>query len=276
MMTTTFQNTLPEAGKMHRITFATCPSIPVWVFRPTLETNKHKVIVAVHGISRNSVQQIQAYSNLAEKHGLWLLAPEFSEDSYPHYQRIAKTPSSARSDLALNRLLLAFRTQRNISNLKIHLCGYSGGAQFAHRYALLHPYNVASLTLVSAGWYTYPNHQQRFPRGLDHWPLWLGKLRLQEFLKLPILVMVGSKDTIRDKSFRTSIRLDQDQGINRVQRAETWVNATNLAKEQHHLSADITLHLMSEQRHDFHKNATRSDMLTRIDQFWLHHQEENT
>ncbi|SIS44282.1 hypothetical protein SAMN05421760_101602 [Neptunomonas antarctica] len=270
-MSSSLNNELPEPGKSSRITFAASLSLPMWVFRPSHETNSQKVIIAVHGISRNSIEQIEAYSLLAEKHGLWLLAPEFSEENFPGYQRLAKDPLSPRSDLALNRLLLAYKTQRNITDLKIHLCGYSGGAQFAHRYALLHPYNLASLTLVSAGWYTFPNDQQRFPRGLDNWPLWLGTARLKEFLNIPTIVMVGSKDTIRDGSLRTSERLDRDQGINRLQRAEAWVNAANRAKEQQHLPADITLHLMPKQRHDFGKNARRSDMLAHISKFWTLH-----
>jgi pimeloyl-ACP methyl ester carboxylesterase len=275
MMPIIFNNALPEAGETSRITFASSLALPVWIFRPSHETNSKKAIIAVHGISRNSTQQIEAYSLLAEKHGLWLLAPEFSEENFPHYQRLAKDPLSPRSDLALNRLLLAYRTLRNISDLKVHLCGYSGGAQFAHRYALLHPYNVASLTLLSAGWYTFPDEQQRFPRGLDNWPLWLGKARLKEFLNIPSIVMVGSKDTARDGNLRTSIRLDQDQGINRLQRAEAWVKAANHAKQQQHLPADITLHLMPKQRHSFGKNASRSDMLAHISKFWTLNQEEH-
>ncbi|MFT5720538.1 MAG: pimeloyl-ACP methyl ester carboxylesterase [Motiliproteus sp.] len=275
MMSTIFNNTLPEPGESKRISFATSLALPVWIFRPSHEKNRKQAIVAVHGISRNSTQQIKIYSLLAEKHGLWLLAPEFSEEHFSGYQRLAKNPLSPRSDLALNRLLLAYRIERNITDLRVNLCGYSGGAQFAHRYALLHPYNVASLTLVSAGWYTFPNDQQRFPRGLDKWPLWLGTVRLKDFLTKPTLVMVGSEDKARDGSLRTSERLDQDQGINRLQRADTWVDAVNRAKQQQHLPADISLHRMLGQVHDFEKNATDSDMLARISQFWISNKEES-
>ncbi|MFT6914601.1 MAG: pimeloyl-ACP methyl ester carboxylesterase [Motiliproteus sp.] len=276
MISPILNKSLPEPGESRRIIFASSPALPVWIFRPSKEKNTKKVIIAVHGISRNSIQQIKIYSLLAEEHGLWLLAPEFSEENFSGYQRLAKDPLSPRSDLVLNRLLLAYRTERNITDLKAHICGYSGGAQFAHRYALLHPYNVASLTLVSAGWYTFPNHQQRFPRGLNNWPLWLGTARLKEFLNIPIIVMVGNKDRARDSSLRTSVRLDQDQGVNRLQRADTWVKAANHAKKQLHLPADITLHRMPKQRHDFEKNASDSEMLARISKFWTTNKNRKT
>ncbi|MGB0466856.1 MAG: hypothetical protein ACPGF7_04895 [Pontibacterium sp.] len=268
MNTNTPHSALPGPGQIKRVIFPACQNLPVWIYRPKHDLYKPQAIVAVHGISRNSQQQVQAYAGLAEEHGLWLLAPEFDKAQFPGYQRLAKTAQAARADLALNTLLIAFRGLRQQPELKIHLCGYSGGAQFAHRYAYLHPYNLASLTLVSAGWYTLTDEQTDYPLGTGDWPKWQGPLRLNDFLKIPAFVMVGSQDIRREKSLRQDTRVDHQQGLNRLQRAHTWVETTNRAKQTQGLTPDIRLCLMPNQRHDFQKNVQDSDMLFQISHFW--------
>ena len=41
-----------------------------------------------------------------------------------------------------------------IDTRRINLFGFSGGAQFAHRYAMAHPGSVNALVLTAPGWFT--------------------------------------------------------------------------------------------------------------------------
>ncbi len=260
---------LPSPGTIKQVIFPASKMLPVWVYQPTTEKKRHQAIVAIHGISRNSLQQLEAYKSLAEKHGLWLFAPEFSKENFPSYQLLAKNSNSPRADLALNNIITTFRSIKGLPELKVHLCGYSGGAQFVHRYAYLHPYNLASLTLLSAGWYTFPDLYENYPQGLKNWPLWMSQPRLQHFLQTPMLVMVGNQDTKRDKSLRQSGLLDQYQGSNRLERANTWSKAIHDTMKHSPSSSTINIIHLDNQLHDFQKNITETDMLSDIGHFWL-------
>ena len=259
---------LPSPGQSTFGYFSASSQLPCLIYRPNNLKCTSQIIVAVHGISRNVEQQLEAYKVLAETHGLWLIAPLFLKEEFPSYQRLAVTSKQNRADLALNRALLSFRTLINAPDLKIHLCGYSGGAQFAHRYALLYPHSILSITLVSAGWYTLIDAKIEHPLGLKLWPTWLGKLKTDAFLQLPILVLVGTHDTTRDKSLRQSKELDRLQGSNRLERASFWAQSTNLAKQLYGHPTDVSIKLLEKQTHDFQENAKNSDMLMLISQFW--------
>ncbi len=258
---------LPLPGTEKRVIFPAANAMPVWIYHPEKVVTPARLIVAVHGISREYEQQLVAYKRLADKLGCWLVVPEFSRNGFPRYQQLAKDASSQRADTELNTVFVALKVQLQQPFLKMHLCGYSGGAQFAHRYALLYPQNIESLVLCSAGWYTFPDQQTEFPYGLAKWPSWLGKLRLTEMLSLPTLVMVGEEDLKRDKSLRKSKPLDAQQGKNRVERAGSWVTAMN--KQRQKLTGEnVRFSLLSDVGHDFKASAEAGEMMTQIEAFW--------
>jgi len=258
---------LPAPGTEIRRIIPAARALPVWIYLPLKINQPDRFIVAVHGISREYHAQLTAYKTLADGMGCGLLVPEFSRSDFPRYQQLAKDGSSRRADTELNTFLLALKTQLQQPFLKIHLCGYSGGAQFAHRYAMLHPHYVASLVLCSAGWYTFPEPAAAFPYGIAKWPAWLGKPRLEEMLKLPTLVMVGELDTKREKSLRKSKSLDAQQGLNRVERAANWVEVVNKQKQK--ISFGVVQHQqLPKVGHDFQASADSGDMMLHIESFW--------
>lgn len=259
---------LPAAGSHKRVIFPAAKSMPVWLYRPRKIKNPDRLIVAVHGISRQYQHQIEAYKTLAESYGCWLLVPEFSKEAFPQYQQLSKGGSEPRADLALNTVLVAWKHWQKQPGLKIHLCGYSGGAQFAHRYAMTHPQNVESLVLSSAGWYTFPEDDVPYPYGLADWPNWLGTSRFAEMVRLPMLVMVGEDDVERDKSLRQSKKLDRQQGQHRLERARRWSDAMSEYKRANGVVQGIRFCRLAGQGHDFMSNAQYSNMLQLIQQFW--------
>lgn len=259
---------LPEAGSYKRIIFPAIKTMPVWLYHPSNVTSCDRVIVAVHGISRHYLHQIEAYKELAETYGCWLLVPEFNKKAFPRYQQLAKDVTCPRADLALNTALLAWKNIQKQPNLKIHLCGYSGGAQFAHRYAMAHPQHVESLVLCSAGWYTFPDPREEYPYGTASWPVWLAPSQVDEMIKLPILVMVGENDIEREKNLRQSKALDQQQGMNRLERAQRWSDAVSEYKREKSVPNGIRFHRLPGQAHSFECCAKESDMMQHIADFW--------
>lgn len=196
--------------------------------------NAHtRPLLLIHGISRQPRVLLEAFRMIAEQHNLLLIAPLFSQAQHPRYQRLGLKAGEQRADLYLNRILNELGQQLALDCSRFHLFGFSGGAQFSHRYALLHPQRVLSLSLGAAGWYSLPDPLRRFPYGIGAnpaMPAW--RPQLDAYLRIPCQVYVGSEDTLRDPSLNCSKRIDRTQGLDRLQRAQTWVEAINHCRAQ--------------------------------------------
>ena len=108
------------------------------------------LLVSVHGISRNAREHGRALSRLAERYGVALLSPLFARDFFPDFQRLG-VDSGCRADVALDEMIDDASERLDRSLDQFALFGYSGGGQFAHRYALLRPERVAALAVASPG-----------------------------------------------------------------------------------------------------------------------------
>lgn len=214
----------------------------------------NQVVVVVHGISRNAREHIVAFAPWAQKSGLALVAPLFDREHCRDFQQLGWTGAGWRVDQLLQVVMNDVAEQTGANQGRFALFGYSGGAQFAHRYALAHPGHITGLATCAAGYYTWPTMQIPFPYGLDCQSL-PGNLQLQldDFLAIPTLTTVGLRDTSRDRSLRKSPELDVLQGRTRIERARRWVDALVTAavarglQPQHHFST------IDDVGHDFRK-----------------------
>jgi pimeloyl-ACP methyl ester carboxylesterase len=91
-----------------------------------------------------------------------MLAPEFSHDRFPGYQRLDNGRGLTRADLAFNRMLMSLGSDLQVPGWTLDMFGYSGGAQFCHRYALCYPSRTRSLVPTGAGWYTFPDRAVKY------------------------------------------------------------------------------------------------------------------
>ncbi|HYM82461.1 MAG TPA: alpha/beta fold hydrolase [Candidatus Limnocylindria bacterium] len=192
------------------------------------------LFVAVHGVAQNAHEQASMFSSYCEAQGVVLVAPLFADD-YRDYQRLGRSGRGPRSDAALEAILEEVVLQTGAMATPIYLFGHSGGAQFAHRYAMAHPHRVARVVVVGAGWYTFPNRRRRFPHGIRR-SRDLPNVRFdpEEFLRIPMTVMVGEQDTHTGNLRRTE-RVNRQQGRNRLERARNWVGAMRTAAESRNL-----------------------------------------
>ncbi|HEC11217.1 MAG TPA: hypothetical protein ENI86_16885 [Acidimicrobiales bacterium] len=175
-------------------------------------------IVSVHGISRNIADHAAAIEQVAIPQGRNLILPLFP-DWWTGYQRLRPGPHGVRPD----ELLWSALDELGFTG-GVDLMGFSGGAQFAHRAALVSPRRVERLLLASAGWYTMPDRSVPFPHGIGPSA---GSPRLQPeaWLRIPMLIAVGDLDRYRDRSLRQSRRLKRAQGDNRYSRAISFHRA---------------------------------------------------
>lgn len=153
-----------------------------------------------------------------------------------------------------------------ISTQAIDLFGFSGGAQFAHRFTMLHPHRVTTLAVASAGWYTFPTEQERFPYGIA--PTGTAGRRahaaLAQFLETPILVLVGERDVTRDAGLRKEHKVDRAQGLTRVERGARWVSALRRTAWQRGINPNIRFERLPNCGHSFEECVNLGGLVLRV------------
>ena len=202
-------------------------SLSYYLFLPANISEKSRVIVCVHGISRNAKEQINAFRERANQFDYIIIAPHFSRKYYQGYQRLEVGAAGYTPVEALHRILDDVHKKYAVKTEKFSLFGYSGGAQFAHRYALFHPEKIDKLIICSAGWFTFPVNDKNYPYGLKGAPKSVPRISktLANFLHLNITVLVGEFDNINDPGLNRKKRINRQQGYHRLERARRWVYA---------------------------------------------------
>ena len=218
------------------------------------------VMVAVHGIAREPSMLLRFLAECADAGNYTLIAPVFNQRSYGDYQRLGRAGLGARADLALNAMLEDARAWLGIRG-PVHLFGFSGGAQFAHRFVYANPGVVRSGALASAGWYTPPDAGRRFPWGTRKTRRMPGvEFSAGALLETPSLVMVGALDDARDDALRKLPRVDRTQGLTRIERAR-WFHETIARRAREH--APHVAHrfaLLPNTAHDFAQAVLRGGL----------------
>ena len=208
------------------------------------------LLVVVHGVSRNAEAQANAFAELCERFGVVMAVPVFGREARD-YQRLGRSGRGPRADAALDAVVEEVAMRTGCRSSSFHLLGFSGGAQFAHRYALAHPHRVIRLVAVGSGWYTFPNPRARFPHGIRRSPQLPGvRFDPEEFLRIPITVMVGERDTETSR-LRNTPRVNRQQGTTRVERAGRWVEAMREAAGKRGLDPQVTLETIPDGQHSF-------------------------
>lgn len=256
---------IKQEGSLHsgKVAYYEIPGPVVrrfFFYRSKNEAPGAPLVVSVHGIARNAAAHTYRLVNEAERNGLSILAPLFEKDMYGQYQQLIDDSNGVRADLALLDMLQAASRLSRASTERILLFGFSGGAQFSHRFALAHPLRVFSAVHVSAGWYTLPDERERYPRGVKAGTSAI-EFDLTNALRVRQHVMVGEQDLERDSSLRQSKWLDQMQGRTRVERARCWVGAMAAAAPN---GAAPTYELLPGVTHSFAEAVEISSLPRRI------------
>lgn len=223
-------------------------ALDCWLALPAEPRPGARPLVAVHGISRGAREQAEAFALAAAARGRVVIAPLFDEARWNGFQRAV---APRRADAALLALLAELEGEGVIAPGLVDLFGFSGGAQFAHRFAMLYPHRLRGLSVCAAGWWTMPD-ATAFPYGLGGAQGALLAAGLDRFLGLDIVVSVGSDDDRPDAATRSAPALDAAQGPDRVSRARAWVAALRAEAARRSLpDPKLTFALLPFCGHDF-------------------------
>ena len=257
--------TNPGAGGMQRGTVLTMaladdPQQTYYLYVPHDGGIGRPIFVTVHGISRNALEHAQRFASVANKYGVVLVAPLFSEKRFPNYQRLLMG-GGGRPDRVLQRIVAEVGTLTDAKTEKIYLFGYSGGGQFTHRYAMTYPDQVAGFVVGAAGWYTFPRTDTKYPYGIKSSRDFPDQpFDPTKFLAVPGGVVVGVRDNKRGSALNKSQKINAEEGGNRTERGHQWINAMNAAAHDRGLSKKYFFETMPRCGHSFSQCMKRGNM----------------
>lgn len=257
------QRVLSVAHAVDRIRFRPRSSpcdLDCWIFQPLHRDVAAAPVIAVHGIRREAREQVELLAEQVRLQGRVVIAPVFDAERWPRYQQAVVR---GRADKALLRLWSELHGEGIIQAERFILSGFSGGAQFAHRFALLQPQLIERLIVSSAGWYTFPD-EAAYPYGLAPPPGRRAVDALQgnlpAFLQIPITVTIGDRDNRCDPNTRSGIAIDAQQGRTRMDRAHEWCRALLAVANRFNIDARITVVTLPRCGHSFRRCVRRGGL----------------
>ena len=254
----------PPKGRVLQRVLQADPSQAYIVYVPKSGGAGAPIFVAVHGLSSTPGEVARAFSDACEAAGVVMVAPVFTAERHADYQRLGRAGRGVRADVALDRCVAEVASLTGADASQIHLFGYSGGAQFAHRYLMAHPHRVARAAIASAGWYTFPDARERYPYGIRrHRSLTGVNLDPQEFLTVPITVLVGQED-VGTSNVRSTARCNAQQGANRLERARNWTAAMHAAAKAYGYEPSVRCIEVPKVDHSFTTFCERGALAQRV------------
>lgn len=225
-----------------------------FLYLPAAHERSTRVLVLVHGKSGGAEELLEIFRPKADLYGTMLVVPEFDDGTFPQYHQFglnAQGNGGVRPDIGLRRILGDVSRQTQVPTDRFHIYGHSRGAQFAHRFAMAFPDAVLRCLVSAAGWYTLPDPSASFPHGTKvNRRLRSVEPDLDRFLLVPVCVVVGANDTHRDSKLKKSDRIDAAQGLTRLERARTWVDAISVAARERGLVPNARLHVIPDAGHE--------------------------
>ncbi len=226
--------------------------VDYFLYVPDSVGRSPEILVAVHGISRNAEDYASLFAPYAEEYGVIVVAPYFPREVFRDYQRLGRTGLGRRADYTLQAIIDDVRSKFPGARPAINLFGFSGGAQFAHRYAMAHPGKVNRVVIGAAGWYTFPDLAEGFPYGIrPSRRLYQTYFNPHDFLEVPMHVIVGSEDGNRSGSLNTAPQINRQQGFTRLERAYSWVSAMQETAIRKGYEPRVSLEVLPGARHSF-------------------------
>jgi CubicO group peptidase (beta-lactamase class C family) len=176
--------------------------ITIHTYRPASLTPDSPILVVIHGRNRDGARYRDGWIAHAERYGVLVAVPEFSEAHYAHpheynYGGMTEpqgfTPRERWIFPVIDAVFEDVRMRADSTREKYFLYGHSAGAQLVHRMATFawSP-RIEHAVCANAGSYTLPVHAEAFPFGLGGTKVTDDDLRA--LFSRPMTVLLGEED----------------------------------------------------------------------------------
>lgn len=224
-----------------------------YLFAPGHIAPETPVFASVHGVSLNALSHAELFLPYAKKHNAVLVVPLFKSGRFSDYNCLGLTKKGERADKQFINILEQAGAETGADASRIFLFGYSAGAQFAHRFALVHPERIKKLCLGAPGYFSMLDDTP-FPLGL----LGMGEaaekqVDLDAFLRIPVCLCVGAEDVCRDTSLLQSADVDALQGRTRRERCLAWFTHLVSLADKRGIGTEYLFRILANCPHSFEK-----------------------
>jgi pimeloyl-ACP methyl ester carboxylesterase len=181
-----------------------------------------QVLLALHGMGGNGPDFAHELIEQADRNGWLIVAPTIDYGDWTNPNVVANEDPLLIQ--ALNTYLDGLPQLIGAPTRRLVLIlGHSRGAQLAHRFAEFRPDRVLAIAALSAGTYTLPAGDLRFPYGVKDMDQYSGhSFDATRFDSVAIWVGVGGQDT---NAAEVPRQWDGIEGSTRVQRAQAFEEA---------------------------------------------------
>ena len=229
------RNTLTGTGAFTFTPTGHLSDRPITVFYhiPDSAHQSSPIAMVVHGSARDGEYLRNALKPESDRRNAIILMPNFGSAEYSNNYFLlgnlfddGENPSVASQNdstewtyVIIEQLFIHFRAEVASKDARYDLVGFSGGGQFAHRFALFaHRPQCDRIVACSSGWYTLPDAASPYPYGLGTTQR-ASDADVRKALATPLHLAVGSADTDPNSSGLRHTAEADAQGLNRVQRA---------------------------------------------------------
>ncbi len=212
------------------ITAYTCkfdPRFSYFVYLPESyntidQPESYNTIVLIHGSERSAESYRNRFKLFAEETNSVIIVPLFPvgipesgniEADLGNY--FMAVENGIRFDEILINMINEFWDRFNLKANKIMLHGFSGGAQFAHRFFYIHPERIKCISIGSMSMITYLFDTEKWPLGcMDIQNLYGVAFNIDKLKNKPIQIIVGDKDTSTvENTFGGKNRLEKTKSL---------------------------------------------------------------
>lgn len=175
--------------------FSYCAAIPEAFFE---DPEGFRLAVAVHGSSRGAMAYRDSLRAFAERERCVVLAPLFpigplGDGNADGYKFLVE--GDIRYDRIVLGMVAEIEADLGYAFGPFLLCGYSGGAQFAHRFFYLNPERIAGVSIGAPGAITRLDDAFDYWYGTRNWEAIFGSpIALDDLRNVPVQLVVGALD----------------------------------------------------------------------------------
>lgn len=200
-------------------------------FDPAKSAGKdYDLIIAMHGSARLVLPYRDGFSDLAEKLGCFVFAPLFpigtiEQGDVDNYKYIAYR--GLRYDLIMLGMIAEVEQRYGVRFARRVIHGFSGGGQFVHRFAYLHPETLVAASIGAPGKVTLLDESRDWWMGIRDVEKRFGRrIDLDALRKLSVHLIVGGDDLDEEEIFIAEdsplwMPGANDAGRNRIERLKT-------------------------------------------------------
>ncbi|MEU1252552.1 PHB depolymerase family esterase [Streptomyces chartreusis] len=181
-----------------------------------------ELVIAVHGTRRRAETLRNAFAEFAERQDCVVLVPLFpagitGPNDVDSYKLLS--PTGFRADEMLLAMVEEAAARWHVRTDRFHLHGFSGGGQFAHRFAYLHPDRLASLSVGAPGRVTLLDPTTTWWHGTSDAKEQFGiEVDPAALRGLPVQLVIGENDTGSAELAPPDARGPAPAGSNRSER----------------------------------------------------------